>query len=67
MSARVSLCRSRSHPVHLIYEFSRYSYNVTVIIIITEQKKMVHYLKGVDKKDIGLCTEQIIASISLAY
>jgi hypothetical protein len=31
------------------------------------EKKMVHYLKGVDKKDIGLCTEQIIASISLAY
>lgn len=51
--------------MHLIYAFSRYSYNVTVIIIITE-KKMVHYLKGVDKKDIGLCTEQIIASISLA-
>lgn len=42
------------------------SYNVTVIIIINE-KKMVHYLKGIDKKDIGLCTEQIIASISLAY
>jgi len=39
----------------------------TVIIIIINEKEWYIILKESNKKDIGLCTEQIIASISLAY
>lgn len=39
--AHINLC-TRTSPVHLIYAFSRYSYNVTVIIL--PLVKMVYYL-----------------------
>lgn len=54
--------------VHLIYAFSRYSYNVTVIITINKNGILSILYKRIDKKDIGLCTEQIIIlPLYLAY